>query len=71
MNLILEAEGVKREIVGPFNVCASKADLERLQSQISGILRDWETGGCSYGWATVYPKPEGPGPNSVPRKWTE
>jgi hypothetical protein len=71
MKIILEASAVKRELVGPFNMCASKVDVERLRNQLNNILADWDAAGCCYGWATIYPSPVGPGPCTVPLPWTE
>ena len=71
MKLVLEAEGVKRELVGPFNIAISRADLDALRTQLERIDAEWKRTGCCYGWATVYPKATGPGPNIVPLSWSQ
>lgn len=71
MRLVLEAEGVKRELIGPFNIAISRADLSTLRTQLDRIDAEWESSGCCYGWATVFPKATGPGPNSTPLAWTQ
>lgn len=71
MNLILEAEGVKRELNAPFNMCLSAKDLDALREQLDRIAAVWQVRNVSYGWVRVYPIPEGAGVNSVPRPWAE
>lgn len=71
MKLVLEAEGVKRELAGPFNIAMSRADLDTLRTQLDRVAAEWDAGGCRYGWAAIYPKAQGPGPNSTPRRWSE
>jgi len=71
MKLVLEAEGVKRELAGPFNMAASIGDLECLRDQIDYVLENWKRDGCSYGWAAIYPKATGAGCATTPRKWSD
>lgn len=75
MKLIFEQDGVRREIVGPFNLTASAADLETLREQIDVILapRDPNNSDRSafhYGRVTIWPRPVG-APSGTPRKWAE
>lgn len=42
MKLIIEAEGVKRELSGPFNIAMSRADLDTLRTQLAQIDAEWE-----------------------------
>lgn len=71
MKIILEAEGVKRELSGPFNIALSRVDLSALRTQLNRIDSEWEAAGCSYGWASVYPQATGPGPNTPPMPWAQ
>lgn len=67
MKLILAKAGVKREIEGPFGICASRADLERLRDRIDEVLaRDF-----NYGWFEVAPHFHHSAPDTQPRKWEE
>jgi hypothetical protein len=65
MKLVFEAEGVKRELKGPFRICASNTDLTALRDQINRILAE----DFHYGWNTIWPSPEGAGPNTPPLPW--
>ena len=71
MKLVIEAEGVKRKLDGPFNICAGTDDLRELRDQIDLMLARWEKENCCYGWATIYPRPTGPGPSTNPLPWAE
>lgn len=70
MKIILAKDMVKREIVAPFAICASRADLEALVLRIQEALED---GKFHYGWFTVHPVPAIPldGPNTPPLPWTD
>ncbi len=71
MKLILAAEGVKREINGPFEICASYADVQRLHSILTELLRtDDGRRGFHYGWFRVDDPIDSPS-NSPPRPWSE
>ena len=71
MRFVIEAQGVKRELLGPFNVCASKPDFEALRDQLDLMLRD----DFGYGWFTIWPKPQAarrdPDKGSPPIGWSE
>jgi len=66
--LVIEKDGVKRALSGPFRVCLSRETAERLIDQLVPALnRD-----ASYGWLTVMPEivDESP-PDTPPREWTD
>lgn len=56
MKIIVEHDGVKREIAGSFNVCGSASDLRSMARQILGGLEAWkEVHGHdgTFGWVPV------------------
>lgn len=66
--LIIESEGVRRNVPVPFNVCGSRKMLAALAEQIQWQLGESE---MRYGWLTIWPPPEqGPAATS-PREWSE
>jgi len=71
VKLILETEGVKRELNGPFHLCASATDLETLRSQLDLILGSWKEGGCVYGWTTIFPRPVPQQHGGTPLPWKQ
>lgn len=70
MHLVIETQSVKRELNGPFNICAKREDLETLQKQIAMILENWESRRVDYGWATIWPEPIQATDNAV-RPWAD
>lgn len=66
MKLVLSAEGVKREIIGPFSMCASAHDLDVLRQQLDRALTDDFT----YGWITIWPSPAEAPANTPPLPWS-
>jgi hypothetical protein len=72
MELIIEAEGVKRLLYGPFNLCASRADLASLRDQLDYVLREADGDQrFNYGWITIHPQPIKAPAGTVPRPWKE
>lgn len=69
MKFVLETEGVRREIKGPFNLCGSLVDLKALRDQIDQQLNKEKI--FVYGWITIWPEPIHDEPNRIPLKWTE
>lgn len=67
MKLIIDAEGVKRELNAPFNLCAGAADLRALRDQLNLILADDRA--FYYGWVSVYPRPDATPSGSPPQPW--
>lgn len=68
MRFIIEQHGVKREIVGSFQLCCSEEDAKALARQLRAVLRckRW-----AYGWHDIYePLPPGPA-NTPPKAWDE
>lgn len=65
MRLIIEAEGVKRELNGPFRLCAGANDLRALRDQLDRIISEPFT----YGWNTIWPAPQDAGPDTPPQTW--
>jgi hypothetical protein len=53
VRIIISAHGVKREIVGPYSVCGSTADLKSLRDALNGFFES----GAVYGWVDVVEKP--------------
>ena len=66
LKLILERDGVKREIHAPFRLLIRRAHLELLREQIEHILRDED---YYYGWRTIWPGAGEPCVNSPPQPW--
>ena len=69
MRIIIEQGSTKRQLDGPFNICASREDLESLVTQLQAKLVDpvW----C-YGWIEVAEVTKAPGGecrNSPPEPW--
>lgn len=53
MTIIINAQGVKREIEGPYSVCGSTVDLVRLRDALTAALDC----GLTYGWVEVAERP--------------
>ena len=53
MEIVISAQGVKREIEGPFALCGSAADFSRLRDALTAFLDN----GGSYGWVEVVDRP--------------
>lgn len=71
MRLIFSKDDVKREIEGPFEMCASRADLMELRSQLNNILAKDDTDRrFTYGWFSIWPAPI-PVVDTAPKKWTQ
>jgi hypothetical protein len=64
MKLVIEKDGVKREIDGPFRLCVSRLDADILIAQLRHEPQ-------TYGWVTIHPEVLNGEPNSPPRKWAE
>lgn len=65
MKIVIDAQGVKREIEGPYSICASAPDLRRLRDAIAGFLvREDQV----YGWVEIVEKPVH-APDSKPKPW--
>jgi hypothetical protein len=64
MKIIIEYDGVKREIEGPFNICGSAADLRSLSEQLRGFDPD-----ASYGWMSIRTTEASITPNQPPIGW--
>lgn len=65
MKLIIEKNGVKREIEGPFALCASESDIV---APIRALER--RGGGWVMGWIDITDF-DPPTRNTTPRKWEE
>lgn len=65
MRIIIDSEGIKREVLGEFTICVDRKTLIALQSSISVI----ESNEWTYGWIDIRP-PMPPGTkNSKPISW--
>lgn len=49
MKIVIEHHLDKREINGPFNLCASREDFEKLRD----LIDKWLDNGSSYGWLNI------------------
>lgn len=72
MKIILERDGVKRQITGPFAMCIGDKDLARLVDVLTAE-RDRRTDeGVVYGWFIVAePVAVSQIPSTPPLLWTE
>ena len=67
MKIIIEYQGVKRQIEGPFEICASGADFKRLREQLSyGCMDEF-----IYGWVKVRTVESESAANTSPIGWKE
>ena len=64
MKLVIEAEGVKREIIGPYALCASREDLKLLDA----ALTRWLSGTSTFGWCDIVELPRSTA-NTPPMPW--
>ena len=64
MKIIISAQGVKREITGPYSVCGSTEDFARLRDALSSFL---DRGSC-FGWVEVTERPPTVA-NQPPEPW--
>lgn len=70
MKFIVGQGSKKREIVGPFGLCASRADFENLRDQINTWLSEPGNGcGISYGYLFVQEKIVELGGPGKPEPW--
>ena len=65
MKLIINSNGIKREIHGSFSICGSRQDLETLVYFLQRGLRE----GFSYGWVDVHTQSINYVPNESPYDW--
>lgn len=64
--LIINQQGVKRTLTGPFEICISRDALSILKERLNEVPEDW-----IYGWITIYEKPVVVvTPNTAPLSWT-
>lgn len=62
----IDQDGVKRQIEGPFDVCASREDFTMLRNRIN----QWLEGDAVYGWLYVVDQNKTVADNP-PRKWKD
>lgn len=65
MRFIISQGGVKREIEGTFEMCASHEDFAALAERLQRALRD----DFNYGWIDIYEPPSGGAENAEPLPW--
>jgi hypothetical protein len=53
MRFVIDAQGIKRELSGPFSIATSRADLEALIWRLRRAAVAWDFEGVSYGWVEV------------------
>lgn len=74
MRMIIEQGKVKREIEGPFSICASLEDLENMIACIHdriGRSNDETRPYFSNGWIDIIERPPPRGHSSTPLRWHE
>lgn len=74
LKVIIAQGKTKREIRGPFGICASREDFETIAERIAEFLNDPGNGcGISYGWLQIHKPPtiEMGIPGYKPRPWEE
>lgn len=64
MKVIIEHNKTKRKIEGPFNICGSRQDLERIANTINEVFKD----GTVYGWVKIHDEYDSI-PNTEPIGW--
>jgi len=65
MKFVIDFQGIKREITGPFRICASSLDLQILKESL------YLPPGASYGWIKVTEDPMESASNTKPLSWLE
>lgn len=71
MKIVIEAEGVKREIRAPLGMCMSQEDAWRLVDILHQHFGTRDVPGSSpYGWVEVHPRIEQV-PNTPPLPWKD
>lgn len=71
MNIVIAAQGIKRELDGPFEVCLRRKDMERIHSILADKLRtDDGRSEFYFGWVRIDDAVDSPS-NTPPRKWSE
>ena len=53
LSLVINQDGVKRKLEGPFAICVGRDSLLTLRSRLNEIDMD----SFAYGWITIYEKP--------------
>lgn len=66
MKILIDFNGVKREIDGPFWICGNRVDIATMQR----TLYDAIEAGHEYGWIAITDNPPLTA-NTPPIKWTE
>lgn len=66
MKVVIDYDGVKREISGPFQICIGPDEAEALRQAILEFL---DRGG-TFGWVTVYVRPPST-TNTAPIGWKD
>lgn len=67
MKIVIEHSKTKREIIGPFNICGTRADLERLARL---ILNEVDSNCFCFGWIKICDQQESI-VNDKPIHWDE
>lgn len=77
MIMIIDKDGIKREVKAPFALCMSRDDLEAFILELKerlAVMHDTSDGslGASYGWFRVDTSHPSTSPNNtVPLAWTD
>lgn len=71
MRIIINQHGVKRELVGGFEVCGDYADLQWLAECILAKVKPYDEPVSGYGWIEVAEHVDHGGGNTPPRPWAD
>ena len=71
MQVIINQHGVKRELVGPFEICCGPSELWAIKQMVDKAYAEAGENCCpAYGWRKVFIEPEVESiPNTPPRPW--
>ncbi len=68
MKIVISQQGVKRELIGPYDICLSRQDLETLLDRLNETYQE----NFAYGWIGIYERPRVEVvPNTTPLPWKE
>jgi hypothetical protein len=77
MKMIIDKDGIKRELEAPFSMCMSRDDLDAFICELRerlAVMRDTsdESSGSVHGWFRVDPSHPSSAPSSTkPLAWTD
>lgn len=69
--IIINKDGVSRELETPFAICLSSKDVFQLIEELKSVAATMSASGSPYGWHRIDTSHPASGPGGPPRKWTE